>query len=239
MGNQEMKIWTADAAKAIDRGSEQRPGAGDAVAGIGGSGLELSEEWKSRIKRWLGLVGYDHRHWTRPVMHRECTRLLQEVGMEDKDALEISAGEHWRQFPFRSFTEANFPEFDVCEHRLPRQFDIIIADQVFEHLLWPRRAAQNVYAMLKPGGYFLVSTPFLVRYHPIPHDCCRWTETGLKYFLADCGWALEDIRTGSWGNKACVKANLDRWVRRGWFRSLANDPYFPVTVWAFARKPTT
>ncbi len=189
-----------------------------------------------RIKKFLACIGYDYRHWTRPVMHEACARLLADRGMENLDVLEISSGEYWRTFPFRSYREMNFPEYDICKDVLDDQFNLIIADQVFEHLLRPYQAAKNVYAMLRPGGYFLVSTPFLIKYHPIPYDCTRWTETGIKYFLAESGFPLDKIIAGSWGNRACVKANFNRWARRGWFGSLKNEPDFPVTVWALAQK---
>ena len=94
--------------------------------------------------------------------------------------------------------------------------------------------------MLSPGGYFLVSTPFLVRLHEVPVDCTRWTETGLKYFLAECGFDPQEIKTGSWGNRACIRANFKRWVRyRRRLHSLSNEPDFPYCVWALARRPET
>lgn len=189
-----------------------------------------------RIKEMLRTVGYDPGHWVRTVMYRECFRLIQELSPEKLDAMEISAGAEWHHIPFRSFTPTHYPAFDICQQRLDREFDLIIADQVWEHLLWPYRAARNVHAMLRPNGHFLISTPFLVRIHEVPTDCTRWTEQGLKYFLAECGFDLNGIRTGSWGNRACVKANFNKWARRGWFRSLRNEPQFPVTVWALARK---
>jgi hypothetical protein len=37
-------------------------------------------------------------------------------------------------------------------------------------------------------------------------------------------------------HRACVKANFNEWPPPGWFRSLENEPQFPVTVWASARK---
>jgi len=194
------------------------------------------ERNSGKIKRVLGMLGYDHRHWTRPVMYDRCTEMLDAIGLRNLDALEISAGQYWRTLPFRSFTEANYPQFDICAGTLDRQFDLIIADQVFEHLLWPSRAARNVHSMLRPGGYFLVTTPFLIKVHAIPNDCTRWTETGLKYFLAEAGFPLDETKTGSWGNRSCVKANFDKWARRGWFGSLRNEPEFPVSVWALARK---
>ncbi len=55
---------------------------------------------------------------------------------------------------------------------------------------------------------------------------------GLKVFLEANGFEA-DVR--AWGNSAAVKANLCRWKEYGWRRNLANDPLYPVTVWAFAR----
>ena len=186
-------------------------------------------------------MGYDTTSWNRVVANVECRRLVQELGPADLDVLEISPGEAqlWKQLEYRSYTEVNYPEFDICRDVLDRQFDVIIADNVLEHLPYPQRAVRNVYAMLRDGGYFLVMTPFLVRVHDVPIDCTRWTETGMRYLLADCGFDLERIVTNSWGNRACVFANLkrdpDRWAMRG-FRSLKNQKRFPVSVWALARK---
>jgi len=107
---------------------------------------------------------------------------------------------------------------------------------VFEHLKWPYRAGRNVHAMLKPGGHFVISTPFLVRVHRVPIDCSRWTEDGLSYLLQECGFSSENVVTGSWGNRACLKGNLKNWRKRGLFGSLNNEPDYPVMVWAFAKK---
>ena len=198
--------------------------------------IPFIEQPTETIKRLLTAVGYDYGHWTRTVMYRECFALLRAMGPERLDALEISAGDKWQKLGFRSFTEANYPQFDICQDVLSQRFDLIIADQVWEHLLWPYRAARHVHEMLRPGGHFLITTPFLIRVHEIPTDCTRWTETGIKHFLAECGFPLEGIRTWSWGNRDCVKANFSRWARRGWFGSLRNEKNFPVTVWALAYK---
>jgi 2-polyprenyl-3-methyl-5-hydroxy-6-metoxy-1,4-benzoquinol methylase len=154
------------------------------------------------------------------------------------DALEIS-GDRWARHGFRSYVSVNYPEYDVCKEPVPSSFDIIIAEQVFEHILWPHRAAKNVYAMLRPGGYFLVTTPFLQKIHEVPVDCSRWTETGLKYLLADSGFDLEHVQTWSWGNRAAAKRNMHPKKFPAYFphiSSLENDPLFPVQVWALARR---
>jgi SAM-dependent methyltransferase len=197
---------------------------------------QFLQRHEDQIKRGLERVGYDTRDWGRVVMNDTCAEWLRELQPDQLDALEVSAGDFWQTLGFRTFTESNYPAYDVCAGPLQDRFDIIIADQVFEHLLWPYRAARHVHQMLNPGGYFLVTTPFLVRVHLAPYDCSRWTETGMRHLLAEAGFDLEDIRTGSWGNRACAKLNFRKFSPRGWTRSLKNEPDFPVAVWALARK---
>jgi hypothetical protein len=180
-------------------------------------------------------VGYDKTHITRTIPYREVDAFLDTLDCGALDALEISAGWKWRQRRWGSFTEMNWPDHDICRDRLDRQFDIIIADNVFEHLRYPGRAADNVRAMLKPGGWFINITPFMIRHHPIPIDCTRWTQTGMLHFLEEHGFDPEGVTTGGWGNAAAVKANFYRWGRTGWRRRLPNDDRFPVTIWAIAR----
>lgn len=191
---------------------------------------------KALLEKAAATVGYNKTHLTRVVAYREIDAFLDGLGTHRLDALEISAGWKWRTRAWGSFTEMNWPEYDICDGPLDRPFDLIIADNVWEHLKYPARAARNVFAMLRPGGHFINITPFLIRHHPIPLDCTRWTETGMKHFLEDAGFDADRVATGSWGNRGAVKANFQRWARAGWERRFRNDPDFPITVWAIARK---
>jgi SAM-dependent methyltransferase len=191
--------------------------------------------WKPLAEKVMTLIGYDKTHITRTVAYRSIDRFLDGIDLASCDALEISAGWKWRTRGWRSYSEMNWPEHDICEHTLDRKFDVIIADNVFEHLKYPYRAARNVRSMLRPGGVFINITPFMIRHHPIPLDCSRWTQDGMRYFLEEAGFDANNIQTGAWGNARAVRANMHRWARTGWQRALPNDPDFPVTVWAMAR----
>ena len=183
------------------------------------------------------MIGLELIQWLRVFQQQEIQSWLDELPAEDFDVLKIS-GDEWRDArPWKMHRTANFPAFDVCDQTLEERFDLIIADQVFEHLNRPSRAAGNVLSMLRPGGRFLISTPFLVWVHQFPIDCTRWIEDGLRHFLGEAGFPLECIKTRSWGNRACVKENFSFWMGyRSRFHSLRNEPNFPITVWAMATR---
>lgn len=179
--------------------------------------------------------------WARVVMNRETRQIVEQLSPHELDALEISGGpmSRWSEPGlFRTYTSAEYPEYDVCDGPLRESaFDLVIAEQVFEHLLWPYRAARHVHQMLRPGGHCLITTPFLLRVHDSPKDCSRWTELGLRYLLAEGGFDLAAIETASWGNRDCVLANFGGWEPyRPGEHSLKSEPDFPVVVWALARK---
>jgi SAM-dependent methyltransferase len=175
-------------------------------------------------------------HWLRIVMDQETARLVGELDYKQASALEIS-GLKWKDFGFARYKSVSYPDYDICAGVLDETFDIILAEQVFEHVLWPYRGVRNVFQMLNPGGAFLITTPFLVRIHGHPIDCSRWTELGMRHLLAEGGFDMDRIITGSWGNLACVRSNMLRWTpyNRS-LHSLRNEDDYPISVWALARK---
>jgi len=176
-------------------------------------------------------------HWTRVVMDKETAQYVASLDYKKLKALEIS-GSKWEKFGFASYRNIVYPGYDLCSGVLDNErFDIIIAEQVLEHVLYPYRAVQNLYRMLNIGGVVVVTVPLLLKIHKCPSDCSRWSQEGLKYLLVEGGFNCDSIKTGSWGNRACVVANLKQWVNWvPWKHSLKNEPDFPVVVWAFARK---
>jgi SAM-dependent methyltransferase len=190
-----------------------------------------------RSRPLRGLLGFEETLWTRKVADEEVRKLIGAIEPQTLRALEIS-GRVWKDYGFKTYRSVAYPAFDICEAPLPETFDLVIAEHVFEHLLWPGRAGRHAWQMLAPGGRFLMVTPFLYRIHADPYDCTRWTETGLRYFLADCGFPIETIQTGSWGNRECIEATFRReyTLFNSYIHSLENDPALPVVVWALAAR---
>jgi SAM-dependent methyltransferase len=182
-------------------------------------------------------------HWCRVVMNRDTEEFVRRQEINKMDALEIS-GTRFKNFPFKFYFPTAYPQFDICRSVVttqrpdyPTKFDFIFLDQVLEHVESPASAISNVHEMLKSNGVAIITTPFLIRLHGSPDDHWRWSETGLRLLLLQSGFESARIVTKSWGNRACVVANLDEWVDYDpAVHSLDNEHDFPCVVWAYAQK---
>lgn len=177
--------------------------------------------------------------WQRVVLNRAVDAHLAALGPANLTAAEIS-GDGRAHHPWRAFTSLNFPEFDLCAPLGDQgTFDVVICEQVLEHVEDPRAAAANLYGLCSPGGHVIVSTPFLIRVHELPaygmKDYWRFTPRGLGKLLADAGLAVEHV--DAWGNRECIDGNLERWPAYRRWQSLRSEPDLYVQVWAFARRP--
>jgi SAM-dependent methyltransferase len=193
--------------------------------------------WKhiKRSRRLRALLSFEETLWTRKVSDTKTRQLVSALNPSNLSALEIS-GEVWKSFGIGSYQSVNYPAFDICSDALPTRFDLIICEHILEHVLSPGNALRNIHTMLNPQGHLLTVTPFLYKVHPNPNDCARWTEQGMKQLLSEHGF--EPVVTGSWGNRACIKATMEKEYRlfNRYLHSLNNEPDYPLVVWALARK---
>jgi len=181
--------------------------------------------------------GVKDSQWARIVMNEETESFVRALNYLAFDVLEIS-GERWKNFGFKSYKSTSYPAYDFCGNPLEcGHYDLVVAEQVLEHVCDPGRAIQNAYSMLRDGGWLLVTTPFLIKLHQKGQDYWRWAEEGLKMLIVKNGFPEDKVITNSWGNRACVRANLydfALWIP--WFDSLENEKAFPVVIWALAQK---
>lgn len=73
------------------------------------------------------------------------------------------------------------------------KFDTAICISVLEHLLEPQNALNEIYRILKPGGYLLLSTPWIYPYHGEPNDYFRYSKDCLEYLLKKAGFKIISI----------------------------------------------
>jgi len=177
--------------------------------------------------------------WQRVVLNRAVDRHLAALDPPTRTAAEISGDAHAGR-GWRSYTSLDYPAFDLCAPLEGRgTFDVVLCEQVIEHVPDPRAAAANLRGLCAPGGRVVVSTPFLIRVHELPmygmEDFWRFTPRGLRVLLERAGLEVDEV--GSWGNRRCLVGNLDRWPAYRPWHPLHDEPGAPLQVWAFARNP--
>jgi SAM-dependent methyltransferase len=208
-----------------------------AAALLGRVPRKTKDRLRAARDRSYSLFRYDAEQWIRVVQRKAWKEFLASESRSPLRMLEVSpdAQSLWRPYASRSYESVQFPDFDIARDRLPRTFDVILAEQVFEHIRDADAAAENVRKMLQPDGVFLIGVPFLVKLHgpPAYGDFRRWSRQGLEAFLQQHGFSR--VESHAWGNAKAVVANLRRWKAFGWGRDLSNDPELPVVVWAYAR----
>jgi SAM-dependent methyltransferase len=180
----------------------------------------------------------------RIVMQQTSRDWLRGLKPRSLDVAEIS-GAWGKGMAFKSYQSFYFPEFDPCTGPFldaqgkPLKFDLILANQVWEHIDRPYSATRNMLKMLRKGGWFWLAVPFFIPYHAVPVDCSRWSARGLRNLLVEAGFDANSIRAEQWGNRATALRNLEvPWPPEAAPEDdLTNDPAFPLVAWAMGQKP--
>jgi SAM-dependent methyltransferase len=181
-------------------------------------------------------------HWQRRVMNTSVERYIAKLGPSTLSAAEISGDAHERD-GWKHYESLMYPEFDVCAPLAPDHptFDVVICEQVLEHVTDPWGAVVNLQRLVHDGGHVIITSPFLIKVHELPmfgmHDYWRFTPRGLQTLLERAGLVVEKVDT--WGNRVCVAGNLTRWSKYQRWLPLRNEPGVAVQIWAFASKPKT
>lgn len=69
-------------------------------------------------------------------------------------------------------------------------YDSILCTEVIEHLEEPEKAFDEFFRILRPGGYALVTNPFIWHLHEEPRDFFRYSKYGLKYLAEKVGFEV-------------------------------------------------
>ncbi len=129
-------------------------------------------------------------------------------GKERPIILDVGSGPERLGREFINLDVFPFPEVDIVSDATALPFasesvDAGVSRSVFEHVPRADYIAKEMVRVLKPGGYFYVSAPFIHPYHASPDDFNRWTRSGLAYlFTSQEGVSIEivkqGVRSGPW-----------------------------------------
>ena len=71
--------------------------------------------------------------------------------------------------------------------------DVVVAQEVLEHIYDPFSAIAEVARVLKPGGTFYCQVPFIIGYHPGPTDFWRFTRESFSFMFRDPCWEIQEV----------------------------------------------
>lgn len=69
--------------------------------------------------------------------------------------------------------------------------DLVISQEVLEHVDNPAHWIDEIYRALKPGGRFYCQLPFIIGYHPGPTDFWRFSKEAYPQLFPDVLWEME------------------------------------------------
>lgn len=109
-------------------------------------------------------------------------------------------------------------------------FDCVIATEVLEHVPNLLIYLGEVFRVLKPGGVFFFTTPFLWPLHEGPHDEYRITPFAMDRLLKKTGFGNIEIKAlGGWN--ASLAQMMGLWLRRspmsGRMRKILSLMFYP------------
>ena len=94
---------------------------------------------------------------------------------------------------------------------------------VLEHIENPHLVINEIFRILKPGGYTYTVVPFIFGYHSSPNDFYRWTPEGIKKLFS----GFEEIEIGIYsGPTSAMLLMLHEWLSL--FFSLQNRYLYQI-----------
>lgn len=113
-------------------------------------------------------------------------------------------------------------------------FDCAMATEVLEHCPEPEITMKEVSRVLKPGGTFFFTVPFIWPLHDCPFDEYRYTPWSLQRHLSNSGFSEINVwPTGGWD--AALAQTIGLWAMRSPMpekkRKWASRIAFPIIKW--------
>lgn len=148
---------------------------------------------------------------TRALMNERCST----VSLEGLHVLDLGSGAtkgSYHKYFFRPAAQvytadkkqgvAMHAQLDFEVDALPfdtDQFDAVLSFNLFEHIFNIRHVLKETERVTKSGGQLIGFVPFLINYHPDPHDYFRYTKEALIKLFEEAGYgevSIEEIGGG-------------------------------------------
>jgi len=97
------------------------------------------------------------------------------------------------------YTQHDHTSVDICASAYDTTLsdalaDTVLCTAVLEHLERPQDAIREMYRILKPGGYVILTAPLFWHLHEEPRDFYRYTKYGLQHLFTEAGFEVVELR---------------------------------------------
>ena len=71
--------------------------------------------------------------------------------------------------------------------------DLVVSQEVLEHVPSPSDVLLEIYRVLKPGGCLYLQIPWVFGYHGCPNDYWRFSRDGIVQLVEDSGFCIQNL----------------------------------------------
>jgi SAM-dependent methyltransferase len=159
----------------------------------------VNSAWSSRLRelrgRFVSSIYATHNH--SPKIVEAINRLLTQLGNQGL-GLNVGAGPTRLHSRLINLDLVAGPTVDVraSAERLPfadEVFDLVVSQEVLEHVRDPFRAMKEMRRVLKKDGILYCQVPFIIGYHPGPTDFWRFTREGIRQLVEQANFECLEI----------------------------------------------
>ena len=135
---------------------------------------------------------------TNKASRRAIANVLHTLDGEKKWGLNIGSANTTLHKSLINLDLYDAPNVDIISNggALPfhaNTLDVVVAQEVLEHVEDPFRLVADILRVLKPGGVFYCQVPFVIGYHPGPTDFWRFTKESFHFIFSEKCWNLEQV----------------------------------------------
>lgn len=136
----------------------------------------------------------------REVLQSYAMGVLLDIGCGEKPYRNLTGGLVSNHFgldhpgSFHNITEVDIFANAHATGLANNSIDTILCTFVLEHLEDPQNAIKEIYRILKPGGYVILSAPLFWHLHEEPRDFYRYTQYGIKHLLSTACLEVVEVK---------------------------------------------
>lgn len=168
-----------------------------------------------------------------PAVRRTLKALLASL---PPDAVALNVGAGRTVYPGVTNLElCDGPTIDIVGHGSQLPFrdgtvDLVIAQEVLEHVPEPFGLVAEIHRVLKPGGKFFCQVPFQIGFHPGPADYWRFSRQALEHIFSGPAWQREVLEISLGHGSGFYRIHVEFWAVT--FSCISQRLYRPVKALA-------